>query len=81
MQVPSIVQGDSGKRLFQGAVFGAIATMFVGFYWGGWMLGGQLADAAFSGMEAQLQSVKGQLTVHRNGELAVDHEAVHRQGL
>ena len=26
-------------RLLQGAAVGAIATMFVGFYWGGWSLG------------------------------------------
>ena len=26
-------------RLLQGAAAGAIATMFVGFYWGGWSLG------------------------------------------
>jgi hypothetical protein len=39
MQVPSMLQGDSLKRLLQGAVAGAVATMFVGFYWGGWSLG------------------------------------------
>jgi len=27
------------KRLLQGAAVGAIATIFVGFYWGGWSLG------------------------------------------
>ena len=35
MQVPSILQGESLKRLLQGAV----ATIFVGFNWGGWSLG------------------------------------------
>ena len=39
MQVPAILQGESLKRLLQGAVAGAVATMFVGFYWGGWSLG------------------------------------------
>ena len=38
MQVPSILQGESLKRLLQGAVAGAIATIFVGFNWG-WSLG------------------------------------------
>ncbi|MFI5013000.1 MAG: hypothetical protein ACHQAY_11710 [Hyphomicrobiales bacterium] len=28
------------KRLLQGVAIGAIATMIVGFNWGGWMLGG-----------------------------------------
>jgi hypothetical protein len=39
MQVPSMLQGESLRRLLQGAAAGAIATMFVGFYWGGWSLG------------------------------------------
>jgi hypothetical protein len=39
MQVPSILQGESLKRLLQGAAVGAIATIFVGFNWGGWSLG------------------------------------------
>src|ERR1700719_3368520 len=38
MQLPSILQGESLTRLLQGAAVGAIATMFVGFYWGGWSL-------------------------------------------
>jgi hypothetical protein len=47
MQVPSILQGESRKRLLQGAAAGAVATIFVGFYWGGWSLGStaiKLAD-------------------------------------
>jgi hypothetical protein len=39
MQLPSILQGESLTRLMQGATAGAVATMFVGFYWGGWSLG------------------------------------------
>jgi hypothetical protein len=38
MQLPSNLQGDSLKRLLQGAVLGAVASMFIGFYWGGWSL-------------------------------------------
>jgi hypothetical protein len=38
MQVPSILQGQSLTRLLQGAVVGAVATMIVGFNWGGWSL-------------------------------------------
>jgi hypothetical protein len=37
--MPAILQGDSLTRLLQGAVAGAVATMFVGFYWAGWSLG------------------------------------------
>jgi hypothetical protein len=39
MQLPSILEGESLKRLLQGAAVGAVATMVVGFYWGGWSLG------------------------------------------
>ena len=39
MQLPLILQGESLTRMLQGAALGAVATMFVGFYWGGWMLG------------------------------------------
>jgi hypothetical protein len=38
MQMPAILQGESLTRLLQGAVAGSVATMFVGFYWGGWSL-------------------------------------------
>jgi hypothetical protein len=47
MQVRSILQAESLTRLLQGAVLGAVATMVIGFYWGGWMLGStarQMAD-------------------------------------
>lgn len=39
MQMPSILQGESLTRLVQGAIAGAVVTMVVGFYWGGWSLG------------------------------------------
>jgi hypothetical protein len=38
MQVPSILQGDSLKRLLQGAFIGFLATVVIGFGWGGWTL-------------------------------------------
>jgi hypothetical protein len=39
VELPSILQGESLTRLLQGAAAGAVATIFVGFYWGGWSLG------------------------------------------
>ena len=39
MQLPAILEGASLTRLVQGAAVGAIATIIVGFSWGGWMLG------------------------------------------
>src|SRR4029453_6805065 len=38
MEMPAILRGDSLTRLLQGAAAGAVATMVVGFYWGGWSL-------------------------------------------
>jgi alpha/beta superfamily hydrolase len=49
MEMPKIFEGTSIKRLIQGAVIGAIATIVVGFAWGGWVLGStaqtQVSDA------------------------------------
>jgi len=40
METPAILRGDSPTRLLQGAAVGAVATLFIGFYWGGWVTGG-----------------------------------------
>ncbi len=51
MQPLAWYQGESLKRLLQGAAVGVIATLAVGFGWGGWMLGSTaktLADSAAS---------------------------------
>ncbi len=40
MQVPSILQAESRTRLVQGIVVGVVATVFIGFSWGGWVTGG-----------------------------------------
>src|SRR5246127_3168010 len=46
MQVPSILQGDSLKRLPQGAFIGFLATVIIGFGWGGWTLGSTAKELA-----------------------------------
>jgi len=46
MQVPSILHGESLTRLLQGIAIGAIATMAIGFYWGGWVTGGTAKEMA-----------------------------------
>ena len=38
MNLPTILKGDSLKRLMQGAAGGAVVAMIVGFTWGGWTL-------------------------------------------
>jgi hypothetical protein len=61
MQVPSILQGESLKRLLQGAAVGVVASMVIGFSWGGWMTGGTAnklaADQADTAVMAALTPV------------------------
>ena len=40
MQLPSILIGELGTRLLQGIAVGAVASLVIGFSWGGWMTGG-----------------------------------------
>jgi len=39
MQAPSILRGESRTRLLQGIAIGAVASMVIGFSWGGWVTG------------------------------------------
>ncbi len=38
MNLPPMLQGDSLTRLLQGAAAGGVATLILGFGWGGWQL-------------------------------------------
>lgn len=40
MRIPAILQGEARTRFLQGIAFGAVATMTIGFVWGGWVTGG-----------------------------------------
>jgi hypothetical protein len=46
MQLPSILQGESRKRLVQGMTIGAIATVVIGFNWAGYGFGWVTAGGA-----------------------------------
>ena len=37
--VPAILQGEARTRFLQGIAFGAVATIAIGFMWGGWITG------------------------------------------
>src|SRR6201997_404834 len=37
MKIPAILQGEARTRFLQGIAFGAVATMTIGFIWGGWV--------------------------------------------
>ncbi len=40
------VEGNSLTRLFQGLAAGVVATLIIGFSWGGWVLGSTAAERA-----------------------------------
>jgi hypothetical protein len=46
MEISSMLRGEAPKRMLQGALIGAAATMLIGFNWGGWVLGGTAQDMA-----------------------------------
>jgi hypothetical protein len=46
MALPAILQGESVTRLLQGAAAGAVATLVIGFTWGGWVTGGTAREKA-----------------------------------
>jgi hypothetical protein len=37
MNMPAILQGEARTRFLQGIAFGGVATMVIGFVWGGWV--------------------------------------------
>jgi hypothetical protein len=39
MNMPAILQGEARRRFLQGIAFGAVATIAIGFIWGGWVTG------------------------------------------
>ena len=69
MQVPSFlapfVNGDSPKRLLQGMAVGAIATMVIGFNWGGWTLGSTTKDMVQKGATAAVVQALAPICVDR----------------
>ena len=48
MKYPAFIspylEGDSPKRMLQGLAVGAIATLVIGFTWGGWQFGGTVDE-------------------------------------
>jgi hypothetical protein len=65
MQLPSILQGDSLTRLLQGAAAGAVATMVIGFTWGGWTLGSTAKQMSEQRISAALVAVLAPMCVDK----------------
>ena len=65
MEMPEILTGQSRTRLLQGAAIGAVATMVVGFYWGGWKLGSTAEEMASRRVSLALVEVYAPICVER----------------
>jgi hypothetical protein len=63
MQLPAMVRGESGKRLLQGAFLGAVATLVVGFTWGGWTLSANASKMSLAAADAARIEVLGPICV------------------
>jgi hypothetical protein len=57
MQLPAILEGESLTRLVQGAIVGFIATVVIGFNWGGWTLESTAKQNAEKNASAALVAV------------------------
>ena len=65
MELPAILQGDSLTRLLQGAVAGAIATLVIGFNWGGWVTGGTATEMTQKSVTSALVSALSPICVDK----------------
>ncbi len=65
MQLPKIFQGESITRLLQGAFAGAVATLIIGFMWGGWVTGGTAKSMTSEAVEATQVTLYSPVCVER----------------
>ena len=74
MNIPKIFDGQSGTRLLQGTIFGAIATMAIGFIWGGWTLGSSAEKMAAERATAAVVAAYAPICVERYNANATDEQ-------
>jgi hypothetical protein len=65
MEMPAILKGESLTRLAQGAAVGAVATMIIGFNWGGWVLGKTAENNATMLVNTALVKAYGPVCIER----------------
>ena len=65
MEMPAMFKGESLTRLAQGAAVGAVATMIIGFNWGGWVLGKTAENNAIQRVNAALVQAYGPVCIDR----------------
>jgi hypothetical protein len=65
MEMPAVLRGDSLTRLLLGAAVGAVATLIVGFNWGGWVTGGHANEMVRRSSAAAVVSVLSPICVDK----------------
>ncbi len=65
MPIPSFLKGESITRLLQGSALGAIATIVLGFNWGGWSLASTATKNANDQTETALISALAPICVEK----------------
>jgi hypothetical protein len=65
MQWPKSLQGESVTRIFQGACLGALATVLIGFNWGGWTRESTSREMSARNVSAALVAVLAPMCVDR----------------
>ena len=82
MQTPEILQGDSPKRLMQGAAVGALATVVCGFYLGGWTLGSNVQKQVQNAEQASVVRVLAPICADRftrSADAATNLQALNKE--
>ena len=65
MSLPSSLKGESLRRLLQGMALGIVATLVIGFYWGGWMTARSAQDMARTRADAALVTALAPICVDK----------------
>jgi hypothetical protein len=65
MEMPEMFQGESRKRLLQGAAFAVVATIFVGFKFFDWTLASTAAEMAQDQSKAAVVTALAPLCVQK----------------
>ena len=82
MNRPDILSGDSLTRLLQGAAVGALATMLIGFMWGGWSLASTTQKQVAAAEQASVVRVLAPICADkfkRSADAAANLQALNKE--
>ena len=81
MQLPKLLEGESLTRLLQGAAAGALATIVIGFYWGGWSLASTTEKQVKAAEEASVVRVLAPICAdkfQRSADATINLDALNK---